>query len=54
MEIHEDESVKGEAQEFKKLSEEEHEKLLTFLKSSSLTKKCSNSSEKLMISELQR
>ncbi len=30
MEIHEDESVKGEAQDLKKLSEEEHEKLLIF------------------------
>ena len=30
MEIHEDESVKGEAQELKKLSEEEHEKVIDF------------------------
>ena len=29
MEIHEDETVKGEAQELKKLSEEEHEKVIT-------------------------
>ena len=29
MEIHEDESVKNEAQELKKLSEEEHEKVIT-------------------------
>jgi len=30
MEIHEDESVKGEAQNLKKLSEEEHEKVIEF------------------------